>query len=123
MLKHQRLAATAVAAITLALPASAAAQGYQDLRGERARDAAYQSELRAERKQDLRLPDRRVPDTGVRIPPVEPAPTQVRVVEVASDGFDWGDAGIGAAGGLAMLGLAGGMVMIATHRRRDVTTG
>jgi hypothetical protein len=123
MLKHQRVAATAVAAITLALPASAAAQGYQDLRGERARDAAYQSEGHGAPTQDLRLPDRRVPDTGVRIPPVEPAPTQVRVVEVASDGFDWGDAGIGAAGGLAMLGLAGGMVMIATHRRRDVTTG
>src|SRR5262245_45010135 len=123
MLKHQRLTATAVAAITLALPASAAAQGHQDLRGERARDAAYQTEGRGEPAQDLRLPDRRVPDTGVRIPPVEPAPTQVRVVEIASDGFDWGDAGIGAAGGLAMLGVAGGLAMIATHRRRDVTTG
>jgi hypothetical protein len=118
MLKFKRVAAAA--AITLALPASAAAQEYQDLRGERARDAALQPELRT---QDLRMPDRRVPDTGVRVPPVQPAPAEVRVVEVATDGFDWGDAGIGAAGGLAILSLAGGMVLIATHRRRGPAVG
>jgi hypothetical protein len=43
-------------------------------------------------------------------------------VEIESDGFDWGDAGIGAAGGLAILTLAGGMATIATHRRRSAAT-
>ena len=40
----------------------------------------------------------------------------VRITTPAS-GFDWGDAGIGAAGGLAlaMLGLGGGLVI--THQR------
>lgn len=49
----------------------------------------------------------------------------VRITTPAS-GFDWGDAGIGAAGGLAiaMLGFGGGLV-ISSHRprRRRRTTG
>jgi hypothetical protein len=118
MLQFKRVTASAVAAIILALPASAVAQ-YQDLRGEHARDAARQSELRDQRQWDMRNPDRRAADTGVRVPPVQPPAPEVRVVEVASDGFDWGDAGIGAAGGVAILTLAGGMAAIATHRRRS----
>jgi hypothetical protein len=123
MLHLKRVTASTVAAITLALPASAAAQGYQDLRGERARDAAHQAEGRGEPTQDLRNADRRVPDTGVRVPPVEPSVPTVRVVTTESDGFDWGDAGIGAAGGLALITLAGGMAAVATHRRRGAAIG
>jgi hypothetical protein len=43
---------------------------------------------------------------------------QQSVVQVPADGFNWGDAGIGAAGMLALIALAGGTLMIASHRRR-----
>jgi hypothetical protein len=45
-----------------------------------------------------------------------PQPPVVRITTPAS-GFDWGDAGIGAAGGLAlaMVGLGGGLVI--SHQR------
>ena len=34
------------------------------------------------------------------------------------NGFDWGDAGIGAAGALALLSIAGGLALLAGARRR-----
>ena len=45
------------------------------------------------------------------------APQAIVRVQVPQSGFDWGDAGIGAAGGLAlaMLGLGGGLVI--SHQR------
>src|SRR4051812_13382293 len=43
---------------------------------------------------------------------------QQSIVEVATSGFNWGDAGIGAAGMLAVIALAAGTLMIASHRRR-----
>jgi hypothetical protein len=52
-----------------------------------------------------------------------PRPT-VQIVRVsAAGGFDWGDAGIGAAGalGLSMLGVGGGIV-VTTRRRRTPRT-
>jgi hypothetical protein len=47
----------------------------------------------------------------------------VRITTPAS-GFDWGDAGIGAAGGLAlaMLGVGGGLVISHQRPRRTRTT-
>jgi len=42
---------------------------------------------------------------------------QQSVVQVPANGFNWGDAGIGAAGMLALIALAGGTLMIASHRR------
>ena len=117
MLELKRLAAITAAAISLAVPATAVAQ-YQDLRSADARDAAHQAEIGKQRTQDLRNADRRT-DTGVRVPQVAPpAPPTVQRVEIES-GFDWGDAGIGAAGGLAILTLAGGMAAVATRRRRE----
>jgi hypothetical protein len=66
--------------------------------------------------QDLRSPDAR--DAARDLPPVHiPAPT-VEVREVPSDGFSWGDAGIGAAGMLALLGIGAGSTLLITSRRR-----
>jgi hypothetical protein len=48
-------------------------------------------------------------------------PVQIPVVEardVPSSGFDWGDAGIGAAGMLALFSIAGGAALLLTGRRR-----
>jgi hypothetical protein len=53
--------------------------------------------------------------------PVPTRPTIVRVKVPTSSGFDWGDAGIGAAGGLAlaMLGIGGGLAISQRHERRS----
>ncbi|MGE5273380.1 MAG: hypothetical protein ACM3QU_06345 [Verrucomicrobiota bacterium] len=48
-----------------------------------------------------------------------PAPT---VVAVASDGFDWGAAGIGAGAAIGLVLLASGMVVALRQARRPVTT-
>jgi hypothetical protein len=37
----------------------------------------------------------------------------------SSNGFDWGDAGIGAAGMLSILGLGAGAVTVARHSREQ----
>lgn len=45
----------------------------------------------------------------------QPAP--IRVVQVGADnGFDWGDAGIGAGGLLALAAIASGAVVAVRHR-------
>ncbi len=51
------------------------------------------------------------------------ATTAVVEVRGPSGGFDWGDAGIGAAGMLALLCIAGGsaLLLTSTRRRRDVS--
>jgi hypothetical protein len=40
-------------------------------------------------------------------------------LEVPSGGFDWGDAGIGAAGMLALFSIAAGSTLLLTNRRRS----
>jgi hypothetical protein len=61
--------------------------------------------------------------TGQTTPPATP-PTIVRVT-ASNGGFDWGDAGIGAAGALAlsMIGLGGALVASQRrgHRAHDTT--
>ena len=47
--------------------------------------------------------------------PSNPAPEPVAV---AGDGFDWGDAGIGAAGMLALGAIAAGAAVAVAHRPR-----
>lgn len=84
----------------------------QDLRSPDARDAAETAKI--EVAQDLRSPDAR--DAGL---PQAPTPdTVVEIREIPSTGFDWGDAGIGAAGILALLSIAGGLTLMVTTRRR-----
>jgi hypothetical protein len=42
-----------------------------------------------------------------------------RTVEVPASGFDWCDAGLGAAGMLSLLGLGAGAVLIGRRSRRS----
>jgi hypothetical protein len=63
---------------------------------------------------DLRSPDAR--DVGRVSPPVQQPVVEIR--EVPSNGFDWGDAGIGAAGILAMVSIAAGFTLLVGSRRR-----
>ena len=56
---------------------------------------------------------------------IRETPTVVAVHE-PSGGFDWGDAGIGAAGMLALFSIAGGSALLLSGRKRrrgvDVAT-
>jgi hypothetical protein len=83
-----------------------------DLRSPDARDAA-----RSVTVIDLRSPDAR--DTsGAQTyePGVVPA---TQVVHVPATGFQWGDAGIGAARMLGLIALCGGSLLLVGSRRRE----
>jgi hypothetical protein len=84
----------------------------QDLRSPDARDAATASTQTA--YQDLRSPDAR--DVGR--PPVQVATPVVDIPEATANGFDWGDAGIGAAGMFALFSIAAGVALTVGSRRR-----
>jgi hypothetical protein len=71
---------------------------------------------------DLRSPDAR---DSARNPVATYQPgsapivqAQQPVLQAPSNGFSWGDAGIGAAGMLALIALVAGTLMIGSHRRR-----
>jgi len=105
----------------------------QDLRSPDARDAA----VRASAPVDLRSPDARDAAASVSTTPTDlrtpdtrdaaqgrgaaQAPT-VMVVRmpqsVHSDGLDWGDAGIGAGGVIALIALGSGAAMVLRRHRR-----
>ncbi len=52
-----------------------------------------------------------------------PAPPQAttRVVEVRAGGFDWADAGLGAAGALSLLGVGAGALVVVRRTRPTVS--
>jgi hypothetical protein len=54
--------------------------------------------------------------TGAANPAAAPPPV-TRTVEVQASGFDWGDAGIGAAAMLSVLGLGTGVVVAGRRGR------
>jgi hypothetical protein len=122
----------------------ASANQYQDLRSPDARDAAREAGAVSGPSQDLRSPDavdaaghrgpyeaERGPfalnrdygspdaaDAARDLPPVQiPAPV-VTVTGSPSGGFDWGDAGIGAAGAIGLFSIAAGSALLVTGRRR-----
>jgi hypothetical protein len=140
VLTLKSIGVAAVLAVSLALPATSAARldnpdrqfpvaPTQDLRNadrrapeapgptQDLRNADRRAPAAPEPTQDLRNADRRAPGAGeVDVVPIEvPATT---TIELPADGFDWGDAGIGAAGGIAVLAMLAGLAMAATHRRR-----
>jgi len=55
-------------------------------------------------------------DAARDLPPVQTAVLEPR--DVSSGGFDWGDAGIGAAGMLALFSIAAGLALMLTGRKR-----
>lgn len=123
MLRIHRFTVAAVAiALCAATPALAQSQ---DLRSP---DAIAAGERSSPQVQDYRTPDAvepvepttdlRAPDNRFGQPAGGPAPARVRIVEIPSSGFGWGDAGIGAAGMLAIVMLGVGIAMAAAHHRR-----
>jgi len=81
------------------------------------RDASVASDVaRANAWQDLRSPDARDRAGGVTYTPGITAST--RIVSVPADGFQWGDAGIGAVVMLGLIALGGGMLLVVSGRRR-----
>jgi uncharacterized iron-regulated membrane protein len=138
MLRRNHLIVTAALVATLAVPTGAAAQ--QDLRMPDTRDAAVASE----ESQDLRSPDAAdaaahrglyeedagpyvlerdygspdAVDAARDLPPVQIPTPVVEVRDAASGGFDWGDAGIGAAGMLALFSIAAGSALLLSGRKR-----
>ena len=142
MLRRNHMIVTAALVAVCALPATAAAQ--QDLRMPDTRDAA----AAAEEYQDLRSPDAvdaaaqrgiYAPDDGRYVldrnygspdavdaardlPPVQLPTPVVEVRGTPSGGFDWDDAGIGAAGMLALFSISAGsaLLLVGRKRRREV---
>jgi hypothetical protein len=130
-MRRTQLITTAALVAACAVPATAAAES-QDLRSPDARDAAAAAEAQA--YQDLRSPDARDAATAagtqgyqdLRSPdardagrtPVEVSAPIVEIREVPGSGFDWGDAGIGAAGMVALFSIAAGVALLLGGRRR-----
>jgi hypothetical protein len=98
-------------AMALVLPASALATPAQD--GIRAQAPPHFSPVVPKRLYapgtDVAAPDQQAP-----IPTAAPR----RDTPVARDGFDWGDAAIGA-GGLVLITVVGGFGVAGVHRRRS----
>jgi hypothetical protein len=142
MLRRSHILTTSALVAVCAVPTTAMAQ--QDLRSPDTKDAAREAATVTGPRQDLRSPDAadaaqhrglyendRGPyvlerdfgspdaaDAARDLPPVQiPAPV-VEVRELPSGGFDWGAAGIGAAGMLALFSIAAGSALLLIGRRR-----
>jgi len=117
-MSHRLFTNTAALGLTVAaMAAPVAAAGSADLRSPDAVDAARAAAV--QNAQDHRSPDTRDAASG-RGTFSAPRVTVVRVAQpsqVTSGGFDWGDAGIGAGGVLALVLIAVGGSLMVTHRR------
>ena len=98
-----------------------AASAPQDLRSPDAADAGLARD--ASPPQDLRSPDARDAHRGAAVAAsqsarVAPDPSRPSV----SNGFEWGDAGIGAAATVALVSVAGGTLLLIGRRRHRTRT-
>jgi hypothetical protein len=106
MLDTRRITTAIVLASALAIPATAAADPIPD-------------SADGYRGVGTTLVDKRTPDSQLGRPADTPVTPQVRVIDAPADAFQWDDAAIGAAGGLAAIAIAGGVAMLGTSRRRS----
>jgi hypothetical protein len=121
-MRNSHLITTVALVAACTAPASAFAQT-QDLRSPDAQDAAHHRGLYAVESpkdpyvlnRDYGSPD--AVDAARDLPPVQ-VPTSVVEVRTPSSGFDWGDAGIGAAGMVALFSIAAGAGLLFMSRRR-----
>jgi hypothetical protein len=108
--------------------AISAEEEYQDLRSPDAKDAAANHGVNRS-DQGTYVLDRSYgsPDAvdAARDLPAYPTPTvatqppaPIVTASDSSGGFDWGDAGIGAAGMFGLFGIAGGSALLLTGRKR-----
>ena len=144
MLRRKTILTTAAVMAVCAAPASATT--YDDLRSPDAKDAAREAGAVTQTSQDLRSPDAKdaaasrglyesergpyvldrgygspdAVDVARDLPPVQIQAPVVAVTDSPS-GFDWGDAGIGAAGMLGLFSIAAGLALMLTARRRRRT--
>jgi hypothetical protein len=120
-MNRARLTRSTAVGLALAALAASPVAAQQDLRSADARDAAQAAEARQDQRlQDLRSADARDAAEG-RGTFKAPEVTVVKVTEAspASGGLDWGDAGIGAGGLLALILLGlGGALAVVHHRQR-----
>ena len=127
MLRIHRFAIAAAVGACVVWPAAAPAISPDAL------DAGDKNTPQLVQSPDLRSPDavypmqttvdKRAPDNrygqpnGEQGPTVTVTPMRVRIVEVPSSGFEWGDAGIGAAATLALVLVGVGAAMANGYRR------
>ena len=118
---HRIMLTTALVIGAAAWPAGAYAT--TDLRSPDTRDAAATAAEVAP-PQDLRSPDARdaAAGGGTSVRAEETGASPSRPVATVSDGFEWGDAGIGAAVMFALLSLGGGALLLTGNSRRAPTT-
>jgi len=109
--------ALALAALAASPPAAVAVTHNVDPRSPDARDAA--DAAAAGPNVDLRSPDARDAAAAAAGHTVVVASRPARVIRVTPDGFDWGDAAIGAAGTLGAVLLAAGTATAMTRRRTE----
>jgi hypothetical protein len=127
--RSQTITATALALLCVAAPTAGASIGFTAETVPPPPSSIAQSDEKA--YQDLRSPDAvKAPftlnrdygspdavDAARDLPPSE-IPAPVVDVDAPAGGFDWGDAGIGAAGMLALFGIAGGSALLLSGRKR-----
>jgi hypothetical protein len=113
--------ALALAALAAGPPAAVAVTHNVDPRSPDARDAANAASASGH-DVDLRSPDARdaaAAAAGHTVVVRTVASRPARVIRVTPDGFDWGDAAIGAAGTLGAVLLAAGTATAMTRRRTE----
>jgi hypothetical protein len=119
MLRRSHILTTAALLAACVTPASAAT--YEDLRSPDAVDAAAHRGLYTTEDKGPYTLNREYgsPDAVDAARDLPPTPTPVvAATSSPSGGFDWGDAGIGAAGMLALFSIAAGSALLITGRRR-----